>query len=494
MDNILEIKNVTKRYPGVVALDNISFSVKEGEVHALVGENGAGKSTLIKIITGAIKPDEGSIIYQGKSYTELNPILSGQIGIEAIYQEFNLAPSLSVEENIYMGNKVNEGLFIDKKKLSNKTMEVLESLNADIDPGTKIRDLTVAYMQLVEISKALAKNVKLLIMDEPTAPLTDNEVEILFKLVKNLKEKGVSVIYISHRMDEIFELCDRVTVMRDGQVIKTTDIQDTTRNQLIFDMVGRELTETYPPRTPKYGEKLLEIKNIAGPSNAETSFYVREGEIVGIAGLVGAGRTEIARLIIGADKKYSGEVYVKGEKVSIHSPKDAIEKGIAYVSEDRKNQGVLLKMSIRWNITLPILRRLSRFIFIDAKKENECVNEYKDALRIKTPTINQLVGNLSGGNQQKVAVAKWLASKSKILILDEPTRGIDVGAKQEIYELINKLTEEGLGIIMISSEMDEIMGMSDRMLVMAEGNIVGELQKEDFSQDKILKYASNITT
>lgn len=494
MDNILEIKNVTKRYPGVIALDDISFSVKEGEVHALVGENGAGKSTLIKIITGAIKPDEGSIVYQGKTYTELNPILSGEIGIEAIYQEFNLAPSLSVEENIYMGNKVNEGVFIDKKRLTGKTMEVLDSLNANIDPSTKIRDLTVAYMQLVEISKALAKNVKLLIMDEPTAPLTDNEVEILFKLVKNLKEKGVSIIYISHRMDEIFELCDRVTVMRDGQVIKTTDIKDTTRNQLIFDMVGRELTETYPVRNPQYGEKILEIKNVGGPSNSETSFYVREGEIVGIAGLVGAGRTEIARLIIGADKKYSGEIYVKGERVVIRSPKDAIENGIAYVSEDRKNQGVLLKMSIRWNITLPILRRLSRLIFIDSKKENECVNEYKDALRIKTPTINQLVGNLSGGNQQKVAVAKWLASKSKILILDEPTRGIDVGAKQEIYELINKLTKEGLGIIMISSEMEEIMGMSDRMLVMAEGSIVGELKKEEFSQDKILKYASNITT
>ncbi len=494
MDHILEIKNVTKRYPGVVALDNVSLSVRRGEVHALVGENGAGKSTLIKIITGAIKPDEGSIIYQGKNYPELNPILSGEIGIEAIYQEFNLAPDLSVEENIYMGSKVNNSLFIDKKKLTENTMEILKSLNADISPNTKIKDLTVAYMQLVEISKALAKNVKLLIMDEPTAPLTDNEVEILFELVRKLKEKGVSIIYISHRLDEIFELSDRVTVMRDGQMIKTAEIQDITKNQLIFDMVGRELTETYPKRNPKYGDKLLEVKGICGPSNQETSFCVREGEIVGLAGLVGAGRTEMARLIIGADKKYSGEVYVKGKRAVINSPKDAIENGIAYVSEDRKNQGVLLKMSIRWNITLPILRKLSKFIFISQKEENACVNKYKDALRIKTPSVNQLVGNLSGGNQQKVAVAKWLASESKILILDEPTRGIDVGAKQEIYELINQLTQEGLGIIMISSEMEEIMGMSDRMLVMAEGNVVGELQKEEFSQDKILRYASNITT
>lgn len=372
-------------------------------------------------------------------------------------------------------------------------MEILNSLNADIRPNTRIKDLTVAYMQLVEISKALAKNVKLLIMDEPTAPLTENEVEILFQLVRNLKEKGVSIIYISHRMDEIFELSDSITIMRDGEVIKTVAATDITKNQLIYDMVGRELTETYPKRTAECGETILEIKNLCGLSNKETSFCIHAGEIVGLAGLVGAGRTEIARLIIGADKKISGDVYIKGKKVEIRSPKDAIEKGIAYVSEDRKNQGVLLKLSIRWNITLPILKRLSRFMFIDRREENSCVEKYKNMLRIKTPSVNQLVGNLSGGNQQKVAVAKWLASESKILILDEPTRGIDVGAKQEIYELINHLTEEGLGILMISSEMEEIMGMSDRMLVMAEGEIVGELSKQEFSQDKIMRYASNMT-
>lgn len=493
MENILEIKDVTKRYPGVVALNHVSFEVAKGEVHALVGENGAGKSTMIKTITGAITPDEGKVIYEGKEYTELNPILSSQIGIEAIYQEFNLAPELTVQENIYMGTKVNQSIFIDRKELAERTKKILKELNTNIDPNVRIKDLTVAYMQLVEIAKALAKNVKLLIMDEPTAPLTDNEVEILFKLVRNLKEKGVSIIYISHRMDEIFELADRITVMRDGEVIKTVNKEDTNKNQLIYDMVGRELTETYPERHPKLGKTLLEVKNLCGPSNEETSFSVREGEIVGLAGLVGAGRTEIARLIIGVDKKYSGTVCVDGKEVAIHSPKDAIQHGIAYVSEDRKNQGVLLKMSIRWNITLPILRELSKMTFINFKEENTCVDKYKDALRIKTPSINQLVGNLSGGNQQKVAVAKWLASESKILILDEPTRGIDVGAKQEIYELINRLTDEGLAIIMISSEMEEIMGMSDRMLVMAEGRIVGELDREEFSQNQIMKYASNIT-
>lgn len=494
MGNILEIKNVTKCYPGVVALNNVCFAIEEGTVHALVGENGAGKSTLIKVITGAITPDEGEIIYKGNHYKALNPMLSSEIGIEAIYQEFNLAPELSVEENIYMGAKVNSGVFINRKKMTANATDILKSLEANINPATKIKDLTVAYMQLVEISKALARDVKILIMDEPTAPLTDNEVETLFQLVRNLKKKGVTIIYISHRMDEIFELSDRVTVMRDGHVVKTVETDNITKNQLIFDMVGRELTETYPARDLKYGEKILEVKNLSGPVNAATTFSLRAGEIVGLAGLVGAGRTEIARLIIGADRKFSGEIYVNGKKAEINSPKDAIENGIAYVSEDRKNQGVLLKMPIKWNITLPILKKLSRGLFIDRRKENDCVNKYKDALSIKTPSINQLVGNLSGGNQQKVAVAKWLASESRVLILDEPTRGIDVGAKQEIYELINSLTKEGIGILMISSEMEEIMGMSDRMLVMAEGKIVGELQKEEFSQDRILRYASNITS
>ncbi len=494
MNNILELKNVTKRYPGVVALNKVSIQIRQGEVHALVGENGAGKSTLIKTITGAIHPDEGEIIYLGKEYKALTPILSSQIGIEAIYQEFNLAPDLSVEENIFMGNKTNGGIFVDKKKRAEKAKEILNTLHVDINPQTKVSDLTVAYMQLVEISKALARNVRLLIMDEPTAPLTDNEVTLLFQLVRQLKEQGVSIIYISHRLEEIFQLSDRVTVMRDGEVIKTVNTKDTNKEQLIFDMVGRPLKETYPTRKTQHGKVLLEIKDLQGPSNKKTSFQLREGEILGLAGLVGAGRTEIARLIIGADKKNGGEVLIDGKPVKIRSPKDAVENGIAYVSEDRKNLGVLLRMSIRWNITLPILRRLSKLTFIDFKKEEACVEQYKDALYIKTPSLNQLVGNLSGGNQQKVAVAKWLASESRILILDEPTRGIDVGAKQEIYELINRLTEEGMGILMISSEMEEIMGMSDRMLVLAEGQVVGELKKDQFSQDRILKYASNITS
>ena len=495
-DVFLHAEKISKIYPGTKALDEVSFDLLRGKVNVLIGENGAGKSTLMKMIAGIEQPNEGKMYIGDKEVFFKNTTEARKHGIGIIHQELSLFPNLNVYQNIYMNKEKTKGkVVLDNKVHMDGASKVLERLEHPLDLNAKVGELRVGQQQMIEIARNLVEDdLKVLIMDEPTAPLTDNEVEILFELVRKLKEKGVSIIYISHRLDEIFELSDRVTVMRDGQMIKTAEIQDITKNQLIFDMVGRELTETYPKRNPKYGDKLLEVKGVCGPSNQETSFCVREGEIVGLAGLVGAGRTEMARLIIGADKKYSGEVYVKGKKAVINSPKDAIENGIAYVSEDRKNQGVLLKMSIRWNITLPILRKLSKFIFISQKEENACVNKYKDALRIKTPSVNQLVGNLSGGNQQKVAVAKWLASESKILILDEPTRGIDVGAKQEIYELINQLTQEGLGIIMISSEMEEIMGMSDRMLVMAEGNVVGELQKEEFSQDKILRYASNITT
>ena len=492
MGNILEIHDLTKTYPGVIALDNVSINIKKGEVHALVGENGAGKSTLIKTITGASKPDSGKIIFEGKEYPFMAPRLSGDLGIEAIYQEFNLAPSLSVQENIFMGTRINKGIFIDTKALLKKSKEVLDNFNVEIDPLVPVGSLSVAYMQLVEIAKALAKKCKLLIMDEPTAPLTDNEVEILYDLIKTLKEKGVSIIYISHRLDEIFHVCDTVTIMRDGKVVKNCGVNEIDKDQMIYYMVGHTMSEKYPQRNPHFGNKVLEIKDLEGQDNQPSSFYVRAGEILGLAGLVGAGRTELARLIFGADKKSGGDIYINGQKVEINSPKDAISNGIAYVSEDRKNLGVILKFPVSWNITLPILKSISHFGFIDLKKEDEYVCQYKDALRIKTPSVNQLVNNLSGGNQQKVAVAKWLASHSKILILDEPTRGIDVGAKEEIYELINHLTDQGLAIIMISSEMEEIMKMSDRMIVLSEGRITGELSKFEFNQEKILRYASNI--
>lgn len=490
MGKILSLENVTKKYPGVVALNKVSFDVEEGEVHALIGENGAGKSTLIKTITGAITPDEGSIIYKGKKYAAMTPGLSGELGIEAIYQEFNLADSLSVAENIFMGTKVGSGPFVDFNVLYKKADEVLSAFNVNISSRSEIRDLTVAYKQLVEIAKAVAKDAKLLIMDEPTAPLTDDEVEILFQLIEKLKKNGVTIIYISHRLDELFRVADRLTVMRDGEVIVTKKVDEINKEQLIYYMVGRELKETYPPRNHSYGDVVLEVKELCGNGVLPVSFSVRQGEILGLAGLVGAGRTELARLIFGAERADGGEIRIEGKKADIRSPKDAVKYGIGYVSEDRKSLGSVLSMSIRWNITLPILERISRFGFINRDKEKTCVEKYKDSLRIKTPSLDQLVGNLSGGNQQKVVLSKWLASEAKVLILDEPTRGIDVGSKHEIYQLINRLSEQGMAIIIISSEMEEIIGMTDRMLVLAEGRTVGELQKSDFSQETILRYAS----
>ena len=350
--------------------------------------------------------------------------------------------------------------------------------------------MTVAYKQLVEIAKAIAKNAKLIIMDEPTAPLTDDEVDILMKIVHELKAEGISIIFISHRLDELYRVADRVTVMRDGEVIITKEVNELSKADLIYYMVGRELKESFPSRSIAYGDVALEVKDLTGSGVAPVSFSVRRGEIVGLAGLVGAGRTELARLIFGADPKDGGEIFVDGKKVEIRSPRDAVDHGIGYVSEDRKQSGVLLRMPISKNITLPILKRISHLGVVDTKKEAEVVTKQIDDMRIRTPSAEQLAGNLSGGNQQKVVLGKWLASDSKILILDEPTRGIDVGAKQEIYKLINQLAEEGMAIIVISSEMEEVLGLTDRMLILYEGHFMAELKKEDYSQERVLQYAS----
>ncbi len=490
MNNLLVLKNITKTYPGVIALNEASLEVREGEVHALIGENGAGKSTLIKVITGAIEPDSGVIEFEGKEYTHMTPIISRGAGIEAIYQEFNLAPSLTVAENIFLGSKANKGMVVDFKKLYGEAEKVLKNFRVTINPKTLVKELSVAYMQLVEIAKAIARNAKLLIMDEPTAPLTDDEVENLFELIAQLKKRGVSIIYISHRLDELFEVSDRVTVMRDGEVIVTKQTEEMTKEDLIYYMVGRKMKETYPVRESEYGEEVLKVDNISGNGLSPISFTLRRGEVLGFAGLVGAGRTELVRLVFGADPKEGGRVYIEGKETNIRTPKDAVKAGIGLVAEDRKAQGVLLRLPIKTNITISILERLSKLGVVNSRAEAECVNKYKDVLSIKTPSVEQLVGNLSGGNQQKVALSKWLASESKVLIFDEPTRGIDVGAKQEIYQLINRLASEGMGIIIISSEMEEILGMSDRIMILAEGELAGELKKEEFSQTTILKYAS----
>jgi ribose transport system ATP-binding protein len=490
MDNLLLVRDLTKTYPGVLALDCVSFDVRPGEVHALIGENGAGKSTLIKALTGAIEPDSGQIEYDGKQYDKMTPAQSKQVGIAAIYQEFNLAPSVTVAENIFIGSRLNKGAFVDFKQLYAQAERVLSNFNVKISTRAKVDELTVAYRQLVEIAKAIAQEAKLIIMDEPTAPLTEDEVVNLFEIVQRLKKQGVSIIFISHRMDELFQISDRVTVMRDGAVISTYETAEVTKAQLIKDMVGRELTENYPGRSVQYGDVVLKVENLHGNIVHPISFELRRGEVLGLAGLVGAGRTELARLIFGADRKDGGSIYVDGKAVNINSPFDAVACGIGLVSEDRKLDGVLLRKSISDNITMPILKRLSNWLMLNKEKEKHYVNKYTDALHIKTPSIYQLVGNLSGGNQQKVALSKWLAAECKVLILDEPTRGIDVGAKQEIYQLINQLAEQGIGIIIISSEMEEILGMSDRLLILSEGQLMARLEREDFKQTTVLHYAS----
>ncbi|HIV86630.1 MAG TPA: sugar ABC transporter ATP-binding protein [Candidatus Pygmaiobacter gallistercoris] len=487
----LQLKNITKRYPGVLALDDISVNIRKGEVHAICGENGAGKSTMMKLISGAISPDGGKICVFGKDYDQMTPVLSRELGIEVVYQEFNLVPNLPVYENIYLGMYPGGKVSPDFAQMKQKTRELFETLEADIDPRTKVKDLSTAYCQLVEIAKSVSKDPKILILDEPTAALTEKETEILFKLVDKLKKAGTTILYVSHRLSEIFDIADRVTVFRDGKVIETRNIEDIDRHELIALMAGREVKDSYPEKINQPGEVILRVKDLCGLGVENVSFEVRKGEIFGFAGLVGAGRTETARMIFGADEADSGTIEFMGKQVHIHNPEQAVALGIGLVPEDRKTQGVILNLSIRKNITLSILRLVSKFGIMDFKKENKILEEHKNALRIKTPSFDQLLRNLSGGNQQKVVVSKWLARECKLLIMDEPTRGIDVGAKQEIYNIMNRLASEGVAIIMISSEMPELIGMADRILVMSEGRQTGILERGEFSQERILEMASH---
>ena len=489
---VLELKKITKRYPGVTALDQVSLGLKKGEVHALMGENGAGKSTMIKVISGAITPEEGEIVVEGESYTHMTPALSKKLGIEVIYQEFNLIPNLSVAENMFMGERVGGKILADFGQMERRAAEVFERMKIDINPKTLVRDLSVAYMQMVEIAKSIVKNVKILIMDEPTAPLTSDEVDILLELVEKLKQEGVTIVYVSHRMDEIYRVADRLSVFRDGKWISTNPVEEISRHDLVCEMVGREITETYPVRRKCEKETILEVRNLTGKGAKNISFDLKKGEILGLAGLVGAGRTETARMIFGADPIESGSIIMKGKEITIRSPRDAVQNGICLVPEDRKQHGVILSLSIRDNITLPIVKGISKLGIVDRKREDGILKKQKDDLRIKTPSFSQKAGNLSGGNQQKVVLSKWLASDAEVLIFDEPTRGIDVGAKQEIYFLMNRLVEAGKAIIMISSEMEELIGMSDRIIVLYEGEQKGEIEKEQFSQELIMERASNI--
>ncbi|KXS50432.1 sugar ABC transporter ATP-binding protein [Halanaerobium sp. ST460_2HS_T2] len=491
-DNIiLQLRNITKTYPGVTALDNVSLDVKKGEVHALVGENGAGKSTLIKTCTGAISPNKGEIVVEEKEFSEMTPKLSEESGISVIYQEFNLVGELSVAENIFLGNAIRNGVVIDRKRMVEESQKIFDQLNIDINPKTLVKNLTVGYQQIVEIAKALSKNAKILIMDEPSAPLTKSELKHLFEMVDKLKKQGVTIIYISHRLDEVFRLGDRVTVIRDGEKIKTLNTDETNVDELITLMVGRELKETFPPRESNIQDDiLLEVNHLTGNGVYDCSFNVKKGEVLGFGGLIGAGRTELAELIFGYANIEKGEIIYKGKKILPKSPREAIDYGIALLPEDRKQQGALLDIDVKGNISMAILKKISSYSVVNKKKEKEISSDYRKKINIKTPSLEQTVKNLSGGNQQKVVIAKWLAVNPDLIILDEPTRGIDVGAKFEIYKLINQLVEEGKTIILISSEMEELIGMSDRIMVLAEGEITGMLEKEEFSQEKILNYAS----
>ena len=488
----LELRHITKIYPGVKALDDVSISFRNGEVHALVGENGAGKSTFIKTIAGAISPDGGEICINGQSYSNLTPAQALDMGIAVVYQEMIQMEAMSVMDNIFMGMHDSNGIFVNDKERARKTTELLERFHCKIAPQTLIRELSMANRQIVEIAKAVIKNAQVVIMDEPTASITVEEQQHLFKIVRELKENGVTIIYISHRLEELFEICDRVSVLRDGQYVTTVDIGDTDKQKLISLMVGRELSETYPAKEPCGEEVVLRTEHLSGNGLTDINFELHKGEILGFAGLVGAGRTELMHLLYGAAKRTSGSVYLGDKEVNFHSPADALSAGIGLIPEDRKYQGCFLEKPLFWNISISNIEKLSRFSFIKNKAEMEQAENYKEKMRIKAPTMTQLALSLSGGNQQKVVIAKAMAGLPDILIFDEPTRGIDVGARHEIYQMMIDLTVQGKSILMVSSDMEELLGMSERIVVLHEGEQTGVLTRDEFSQEAVLTLASGI--
>ena len=491
---VLELEHIRKEYPGVVALKDVTLQLRKGEVLGLIGENGAGKSTLIKCCSGAVIPTSGKIKVNGKEFDRMTPQLAAENGIAIIYQEFNNVGELSAAENLFLGRPIRNGIMIDRKAMEAEAAKAFAQLQIKIDPRELVKNLSVGYQQMIEIAKAIQQNAKVLIMDEPSAPLTSNEVENMFKVVELLRTQGVSIIYISHRLEEIFRLSDRIEVIRDGEYVTTLITPEATVDELIRLMVGREMTQKYPPRKDCIDEKnvVLELKNVTGNGDHNMSLQVHAGEVLGLGGLVGAGRTELAEVIFGAKPKESGQILLHGREINPKSPREAIDLGIALVPEDRKRHGALLTNSIKNNINMPIYERISKASVIDSGTEKKTAEKYRKEIQIKCPTINQLVKNLSGGNQQKVILGKWLAADSTLIIFDEPTRGIDVGAKFEIYKLINDLVESGRSVLMISSEMEELIGMSDRIIVLAEGQMTGELEKEEFNADTIMAYASAV--
>ncbi|WP_373262623.1 sugar ABC transporter ATP-binding protein [Hungatella hathewayi] len=488
--SLLDMKQIIKSFNGVEVLHGIDFSLRAGTVHALMGENGAGKSTLMKVLAGVHKCDDGEIWLKGKKTEIQSPRHAQELGIAMIHQELSPVPEMTVAENIFLGREPRKGLFVDYKKMYADTEKLLGEMKVRVSPRAKIGRLKVADQQLIEISKAISLNADIIVMDEPTSAITDQEVEILFKTIADLKKKGTGIIYISHKMDEIFRIADDITVLRDGTYVNSWEAKDIDNNTLIKNMVGRELNEIFPKIKVPAKDVVMEVRHFTKENQFEDiSFLVREGEILGIAGLIGAGRTELMNAIFGLEKPDSGEVFFEGRKVEIRRPSDAIRHGIAYVTEDRKNEGLVLEMGVGQNITIASMKTLSSGMFIKRQEEKKTIDDQIRALRIKVHSPRQLVGKLSGGNQQKVVLAKWMMKNPKLLILDEPTRGIDIGAKSEIYKLMGEFVEKGNSIIMISSEMPEAMGMSDRILVLSNGRLSGELNREEFAQEDIMKMA-----
>lgn len=492
-DLLLEMRGITKQFPGVLALDDVSLDLREGEVHCLLGENGAGKSTLMKILAGAQPADKGDILIGGRPADITSPARARALGVSMIYQEFNLSPFLSVAENIFLGRepRIAKTPFIDGARLRRDAEEVLRHMGVTLDVRLPVNRLSVAQMQMVEIAKAVSVNARILVMDEPSATLTDHELASLFTLIGELRARGMGILYISHRLEEVFQIGDRATVMRDGRHVATRDVADLTREDIIRMMVGRALTEEFPKVSLPRGAERLRVEGLAREGLfSDVGFSLHAGEIVGLTGLVGSRRTEVVRAIFGADRLSAGRVIVDGKEVAVSSPRDAIANGIGLLTEDRKNQGLVLGMSVRENITLANLGALVRGIFVKGGEERRVAEDFVRELQIKTPSVEQAVQLLSGGTQQKVVLARWLFTQAGILMFDEPTRGVDVGAKTEIFRLMNALLERGAAVLMVSSELPEVLGMCDRILVMHEGRLAGELPRAEATQERIMQLAT----
>lgn len=490
-EKLLQLEEIVKDFPGTRALDHVRLEVEYGQVHAIIGENGAGKSTLMNIIAGVFQPTEGTIIFEGNAVQFSSTLEAQELGISIVHQEINLCPHISVAENIFLGRAPKKGMLVDYKQMAERSRELLKSMNCSIDPFEKVSNLSIAEQQIVEIVKALSMNCKLLILDEPTSSLTELETVELFKTIRRLRKSGISILYISHRLSEIMDICDWASVFRDGRYIGSNAVANLTTDDLIHMMVGRRLESVYPEKSEKQpGEVLLDVKNYSGFGFRDISFQLRQGEILGFSGLVGAGRSELARTVCGIDRKLSGELTFKGRDLRIRNFSDAIRSGIVYITENRKEDGLFLDYDIRKNIAAPSLKALKNGLAISRSKEDALAQAYVEKIKIKVFSLDQLCSALSGGNQQKVLFAKWMTVSPRLLIIDEPTRGIDVGVRLEIYQILRQLCAEGVGILVISSDLPEILGLCDRVIVMAEGAVTGELQADEMSEEAVMRLAS----